>query len=69
MKWGFLNLVAIMDQHTCKVLAQRLSNTQEADFCVEALNGAIHRFGAPDIINTDQGSPFTSFAWTDRLKG
>jgi putative transposase len=45
-----------------------MSNTQEADFCVEALNEAIHRFGAPDIMNTDQGSQFTSFAWTDRLK-
>ena len=40
----------------------------EADFCVEALNEAIRRFGAPDIMNTDQGSQFTSFAWTDRLK-
>ncbi|MFV2034784.1 MAG: hypothetical protein ACC631_06700 [Halocynthiibacter sp.] len=40
----------------------------EADFCVEALNGAIHRFGPPEIMNTDQGSQFTSFVWTDRLK-
>jgi putative transposase len=40
----------------------------EADVCVEALNEAIHRFGAPDIMNTDQGSQFTSFTWTDRLK-
>ncbi|MBJ2154128.1 DDE-type integrase/transposase/recombinase [Paracoccus sp. IB05] len=40
----------------------------EADFCVEALNEAIHRFGAPGIMKTDQGSQFTSFAWTDRLK-
>jgi putative transposase len=40
----------------------------EADFCVEALNEAIHQFGAPDIMNTDQASQFTSFAWTDRLK-
>jgi len=35
---------------------------------VEALNDAIHRYGAPEIMNTDQGSQFTSFAWTDRLK-
>jgi putative transposase len=68
MRRGFLYLVAIMDWHTRKVLAWRISNTQEADICVEALNEAIHRFGAPDIMNTDQGSQFTSFVWTDRLK-
>ena len=50
------------------MLAWRISNTLEADFCVEALNEAIHRFGPPEIMNTDQGSQFTSFAWTDRLK-
>ena len=46
----------------------RISNALEADFCVEALNEAIHKFGPPEIMNTDQGSQFTSFAWTDRLK-
>ncbi len=40
----------------------------QADFCVEALNEALHRFGPPDIMNSDQGSQFTSFAWTDRLR-
>jgi putative transposase len=68
MRRGFLYLVAIMDWHSRKVLAWRISNTQEAAFCVEALNEAIHRFGAPNIMNTDQGSQFTSLAWTDRLK-
>ena len=68
MRRGFLYLVAIMDWHTRKVLAWRISNTLEAEFCVEALNEAIHRFGPPLIMNTDQGSQFTSFAWTDRLK-
>ncbi|MBL3705995.1 transposase [Sulfitobacter sp. BDSS02] len=53
---------------TRKVLAWRISNTLEADFCVEALNEAIHKFGPPEIMNTDQGSQFTSFAWIDRLK-
>jgi putative transposase len=53
MRRGFLYLVAIMDWHTRKVLAWQQSNTQEADFCVEALNEAIYRFGAPDIMNTD----------------
>jgi putative transposase len=68
MQRGFLYLVAIMDWHTHKVLAWRISNTLEADFCVEALNEAIHKFGPPEIMNTDQGSQFTSFAWTDRLR-
>ncbi|MGO4855663.1 IS3 family transposase [Phaeovulum sp. W22_SRMD_FR3] len=68
MRKGFLYLVAIMDWFTRKVLAWRISNTLEADFCVEALNEAIHKFGPPEIMNTDQGSQFTSFAWTDQLK-
>lgn len=68
MRRGFLYLVAIMDWRTRKVLAWRISNTLEADFCVEALNEAIARFGPPEIMNTDQGSQFTSFAWTDRLR-
>ncbi|MHA3980684.1 IS3 family transposase [Halovulum sp. GXIMD14794] len=68
MRRGFLYLVAIMDWFTRKVLAWRISNTLEADFCVEALNEAVHRFGPPEIMNSDQGSQFTSFAWTDRLK-
>ena len=68
MRRGFLYLIAIMDWSTRKVLAWRISNTLDTEFCVEALNEAIHRFGAPEIKNTDQGSQFTSFAWTDRLK-
>ncbi|WP_409202531.1 IS3 family transposase [Sulfitobacter sp. W027] len=68
MRRGFLYLVAIMDWHTRKVLAWRISNTLEAEFCVEALNEAIHKFGLPQIMNTDQGSQFTSFAWTVRLR-
>ena len=68
MRRGFLYLAAIIDWHTRKVLAWRISNTLEADFCVEALNEAIARYGAPEIMNTDQGSQFTSFAWTDRLR-
>ncbi len=68
MRRGFLYLVAIIDWHTRKVLAWRISNTLEAEFCVEALNEAIYRFGPPEIMNTDQGSQFTSFIWTDQLK-
>ena len=65
---GFLYLVAIMDWHTRKVLAWRISNKLEAEFCVDALYEAIHKFGLPQVMNTDQGSQFTSFAWTDRLR-
>jgi putative transposase len=68
MRKGFLYLVAIMDWFTRKVLAWRISNTLEAEYCVEALTEAIHKFGAPEIMNTDHGSQFTSFDWTDRLK-
>ena len=56
------------DIRSRKVLAWRISNTLEADFCVETLNEAIHQPGPPEIMNTDQGSQFTSFAWTDRLR-
>ena len=68
MRKGFLYLVAIMDWLICKVLAWRISNTLEAEFCLEALNEAIHKFGPREIMNTDQGIQFTSFNWTDRLK-
>ncbi|GLQ38809.1 transposase [Rhizobium albus] len=68
MRRGFLYLVAIMDRFTRKVLTWHISITLEADFCADALKEAIHRFGSPEIMNTDQGSQFTSFAWTDRLK-
>jgi putative transposase len=68
MAHGFLFLVAILDVASRKVLSFRVSNTMTPDFCVEALEEAIARFGAPEIMNTDQGSQFTSAAWTDVLK-
>jgi len=64
---GFLYLVAIMDWASRAVLAWRLSNTLDARFCVEALNEALARFGRPEIFNTDQGSQFTSAAFTGAL--
>ena len=67
MRRGFLYLVAIMDWHSRKVLAWRLSNSMDADFCVEALKDALARHGRPEIFNTDQGSQFTSGAWIDVL--
>jgi transposase InsO family protein len=56
MRRGFLYLVAIMDWASRKVLAWRLSNTMDTEFCVAALEEAIARYGRPDIFNTDQGS-------------
>lgn len=68
MAHGFVYLVAIMDWHSRHVLSWRLSTTQDADFCLEALAEAIDRYGAPEIFNTDQGSQFTSHDWTNALK-
>ena len=68
MTKGFVYLVAIMDWYSRKVLAWRVSNTMDADFCVEALEEAISRYGTPDIFNTDQGAQFTSDAFTGTLK-
>ncbi len=65
---GFLYLVAIMDWATRHVLAWRLSNTMDTWFCLEALNEALSRYGKPEIFNTDQGSQFTSLAFTGVLK-
>src|SRR5437764_5649056 len=61
---GFLYLVAIMDWASRAVLAFRLSNTMDVSFCVAALEEALARFGKPEIFNTDQGSQFTSQAFT-----
>jgi putative transposase len=68
MAHGFLYLAAILDLHSRKVLSFRLSNTLTTDFCVEALDEALSKFGRPEIFNTDQGSQFTSDEWIQRLK-
>jgi putative transposase len=68
MARGFLYLVAILDLYSRKVLSWRLSNTLDATFCVDALEEALRRHGTPEIFNTDQGSQFTSDAFTDVLK-
>ena len=65
---GFMYLVAIMDWHSRKVLSWRISNTLESDFCVNALKDAIHNFSCTEIFNTNQGSQFTSEAFTSVLK-
>ena len=68
MQKGFLYLVVVMDWATRHVLSWRLSNTMDADFCVDALKEAIDRYGPPKIFNTDQGSQFTSQAFTGVLQ-
>src|SRR5438132_5032718 len=68
MAKGFLYLVVIMDWASRAVLAWRLSNTLGAEFCVEALEEALCRYGRPEIFNTDQGSQFTSDNFTGTLK-
>ena len=68
MDRGFMYLVAVMDWYSRKILSWRVSNTMESDFCVEALQEALSRYGRPDIFNTDQGSQFTSKDFTGTLK-
>src|SRR5690348_17578456 len=64
---GFLYLVAVMDWSSRAVLSWRLSNSMDVAFCVSALEEALARFGQPEIFNTDQGSQFTSAAFTGVL--
>ncbi len=68
MRHGFLYLVAILDWATRRVLAWRLSNTMTTDVCVEALEAALHDYGCPEILNTDQGSQFTSTAFVSLVQ-
>ena len=68
MRRGFVYLVAIVDWYSRRILAWRLSNTLTTDFCIEALQEAISRYGTPEIFNTDQGSQFTSAEFTGQLK-
>jgi putative transposase len=69
MARGFVYLAAVMDWASRKVLSWRVSNTMEADFCVAALEEAMAKYGKPEIFNTDQGSQFTSLAFTAVLIG
>jgi putative transposase len=67
MARGFVYLAAVVDWFSRRVLAHRVSITMEADFCIEALEEALAKHGAPEIFNTDQGSQFTSAAFTGVL--
>ena len=68
MHKGHLYLVVVMDWSTRTALSWRLSNTMDSNFCAEALEEAMARFGKPEIFNTDQGCQFTSNLFTDILK-
>ena len=68
MAKGFMYLVAIIDWYSRRVLSWRVSNTLDTGFCIEALEEALQRCGAPQIFNTDQGAQFTSEDFTDVLK-
>ncbi|KAB2660929.1 IS3 family transposase [Brucella tritici] len=68
MARGFVYLCAVVDWFSRRVLSWRLSITMKADFCIEAVEEALARYGKPDIFNTDQGSQFTSIDFTAVLK-
>jgi putative transposase len=68
MARGFVYLAAVVDWFSRRVLAWKLSITMETSFCIEALEEALSMNEKPEIFNTDQGSQFTSEAFTGRLK-
>lgn len=66
---GFVYLVAVLDWYTRRVLSWKVSITIDVHFCLEAVEETVERYGTPEIMNTDQGSQFTSQAFTGLLKG
>jgi putative transposase len=68
MARGFVYLAAVVDWFSRRVLAWKVSTTMDVHFCLEAVEEAIERHGKPEIMNTDQGSQFTSQAFTGLLK-
>lgn len=68
MNRGFMYLYAIMDVYSRYIVNWRLSNTLEKSNCTELLDESVSKYGAPDIINTDQGSQYTSADWTEAVK-
>ena len=67
MARGFVYLCAVLDWASRRVLAWRLSNTLTTDFCLDAVQDAVVRYGTPEIFNTDQGCQFTSLEFTGLL--
>jgi putative transposase len=68
MDKGFVYLTVIMDWYSRRILSWRLSNSLDSSFCVDALEEALYHYDKPEIFNTDQGSQYTSDAFTDVLK-
>lgn len=68
MARGFVYLAVVPDWYSRRVLSWRLSITMEVDFCLEAVEEALAKYGKPEIFNTDQGSQFTSAAFTGLLR-
>ena len=68
MAHGYVYLAAVMDWASRRVLAWRVSISMSTDFCIEALEEALARYGKPEIFNTDQGSQFTSLEFTGALQ-
>jgi putative transposase len=68
MARGFVYLAVVLDWYSRRVLSWRLSITMEVDFCLDAVEEALARHGKPEIFNTDQGSQFTSAAFTGLLR-
>lgn len=69
MRKGFVYLAAVLDWATRRVLSWRLSNSLTTDFCIEAVEEALQRYGKPEIFNTDQGCQFTSTEFIDLIQG
>jgi putative transposase len=69
MKNGFMYLCAIIDWYSKRILAWKLSNTLDVSFCIDCLEEAIGNHGNPEILNTDQGSQFTSEAFIEKVLG
>ena len=68
MKRGFVYLTVVMDWYSRRVLSHRISIAMDTSFCLDALDEAIQKYGKPEIMNTDQGSQFTSLAFIQFLK-
>jgi len=68
MARGFVYLCAVVDWASRRILAHRVSITMDTGFCLEALAEACERYGTPEIVNTDQGSQFTSLAFVDAVQ-
>jgi len=69
MARGFMYLTAVMDVYSRKILSWGISNSLEASWCLQVLEQAIEQYGKPQIVNSDQGSQYTSALWTQYLEG